>query len=399
MSLTFDPSCLETRRNPYPKLAALRRGDPVHWSDALQAWIVTRYVDVVAMTRDAALSAERLTPFFARLSDPERGRIAAVIANLSAWMVFRDPPVHGRLRMLAARAFTPGRIRHLKPRIEALFDGLLSEVDAKAFELVGDLAGPLPALVIMDLLGVPRADMPAIKHWSDELALFVGSAQATPDKYARAEAGAKALADYFRPLLVQRRVAPGGDLLSDMLKVAKGNGSSDDEVVATAVLLLFAGHETTTHLITNAVYHMVTAREPWQQLADDTSLAKGAVEEILRYDGPVMSMPRVVAEPFVLHGKQLLVDQRVFAMVNSANRDEKKFSQPDKFDLTRRGSRHIGFGHGIHTCLGAPLARLEGAVVLGALAKRLPDLDIAEDEPCWLDSMVFRGLRSLDVRS
>ncbi len=405
MTVYYDPTCPQTQADPYPVFSRLRKDDPVHWCEPLQAWLVTRYDDVVAMLRDEVFSAERLTPFFARLPGAERARLSAVMRYLSAWMVFRDPPQHTRLRALAARAFLPGRIRYLESRIEALLDDLLSRTDLARFELVETIAGPLPALVIMDMLGVPAADMPAIKQWSDDLALFVGSAQATAGKYERAEAGARALAAYFKPLLDERRRKPREDLLSEMLAAAKtdshskASGSTDDEVVASAVLLLFAGHETTTHLIANAVYHMVIQEQPWRELAADVTRAKHAVEEALRFESPVMSLPRVVSAPFEFHGRQLQAGQRVFAMVNSANRDENIFDVPDRFDLSRRHSRHIGFGYGLHTCLGAPLARLEGTVALRVLAGRLPHLEYGGGAPQWLDSMVFRGMQRLPLRA
>jgi cytochrome P450 len=379
----------------------MRDADPAHWSPVLKAWVLTRYDDVRRVCLDTAgMSSDRLRPFFATLPSAEAQRIADLMRYLTRWMVFRDPPEHTRLRRLAAKVFNVRSINALRPDIESITGYLLEALQGRReLDLIGDFAGPLPALVIMQMLGVPRTELPRLKRLSDEMALFIGSARDSPDKYGRAEAATTEMAALFRELIALRRRAPQPDLLTELVRVEDGSDRlTEDELVATCLLLLFAGHETTTHHIGNGLRALLRFPGELRKLRDDPGLAAAAVEELLRYDGPIGAQVRIVQAPQTLHGKPLQAGERVFLMMNAANRDPRAFPEPDRLDLRRSGVPHLTFGFGAHICLGFPLARLEGQIALPALLRRWRRMEIAAPRLEWLDSMVLRGTKSLPLR-
>jgi cytochrome P450 len=404
--LTIDFADAATNANPFPAFSRLRAEDPVHWSRTMKAWIVTRYDDVKALAmNNAEVSANRLAPFFAAAPDVRQSTYVNLMTYLGNWMVFRDPPDHTRLRRLFTKAFTSRSIDLLRPNIISLVDMLLDDMESKqnsgqVADWIADFAYALPATVIMDLLGVPRGDLKRVKVWSDEIALFIGTARSSPDKYNRAEAGARSMANYFRDILAQRAHEPRDDIISQMI-VARDETEvmTADEVIATCILLLFAGHETTSNLLGNGLYHSMRFRDQWQGLVDDFKLIEPAIEEWLRYDGPSGALARVVVDDVEFCGRLLKKGQRVFAFTNSANRDGAQFPDPDRFDCARKHNPHITFGHGIHFCLGAPLARLEAQIAVKLLAERFPKIQLASDgPPQWGDSLILRGIKSLPVK-
>lgn len=390
--------------DPFPIFARLRDEDPVHWSQAMKAWIVTRYDDVKRIAvANSDMSANRLAPFFATVPSDSRGGYANLITYLGNWMVFQDAPDHTRLRRLFTKAFTSRSVKALEPNIEQIVGLLLDEMDKKSrltgtVDWIADFAYPLPATVMMDLLGVPRDDLMRVKDWSDDIALFIGTARATADKYQRAEAGARAMADYFRGILVQRAADPRDDIISQLVS-EQNERLTDDEIIATCILLLFAGHETTTNLIGNGLYYTMKSPDQWARLKDDPALVEAAIEEWLRYDGPSGALARVIITDIAFGGKQLVAGQRLFAFVNAANRDPRQFANADRFDIGRTPNAHLTFGHGIHFCLGASLARLEGQIALRALIERFPNISLATaDAPPWKDSVILRGMETLPLR-
>lgn len=396
----YDPDDAAVRRDPFPLFDRLRDGDPIHWSPVLKSWVLTRYEDCRLALMSPSLSAERVRAFLARReSDP--ADLAALRAQMDRWMVFRDPPDHTRLRGLVNRAFTPQAVLARGPAIASLVDELLAPLaDRPRFDLIADFAEPLPAYVIMDMLGVPRADLRSVRRWSDELALFVGAARgAGGGRYDRAEEGAHRLAEFFRALVAERRARPRDDLTTALIRAREAGGTLDDEeIVASTVLLLFAGHETTTHLIGNGMLHMLRLEAPWRRLVAAPAEAETAVEECLRFDGPIGAIGRVVAAPIEIGRRRLAEGERVFALLNAGNRDPEAFPAADQFDIGRNPNRHLTFGFGIHFCLGAPLARLEGRIALQQLARHFPRLALDDgDGPDWVDSLVLRGLRRLPV--
>ena len=404
MTYVFDLGNPATKANPFPEFARLRIEDPVHWSPAMKAWIVTRYADVKQVAlNNRQISADRLTPFFKANPEYQRGSIESLVRYLNHWMVFRDPPDHTRLRRLFTKAFTPTAVENLRSNIEDIVAHLIDGMQAKAgrgepVDYIADFAYPLPASVIMDLLGVPRTDLERVKVWSDDIALFIGTAQVAGNKYLRAETGAKAMADYFRGLVEARAAAPTGDMISQLVLARDDRDAlSTDEIIGTAILLLFAGHETTTNLIGSGFFYSMKHHDEWERLVASPSVADQAVEEYLRYDGPSGALARVAAADTELGGKTIREGQRVFAFMNSANRDPEAFDDPERFDIGRPQSPHMTFGHGIHFCLGAPLARLEARIAAVRLAERLPNIRLTSGEPDWHDSLILRGVKSLPV--
>jgi cytochrome P450 len=404
MAYAFDLGNPATNANPFPEFARLRVEDPVHWSPAMKAWIVTRYADVrqVALN-NREISADRLTPFFKSNPDYRNGSLDSLARYLNHWMVFRDPPDHTRLRRLFNKAFTPTAVANLATNIEDIVAHLIDGMLAKArrgdpVDFIADFAYPLPASVIMDLLGVPRADLGQVKVWSDDIALFIGTAQVAGNKYLRAEEGAKAMSGYFRGLVEDRTREPRTDMISQLVLARDDRDAlSTDEIIGTAILLLFAGHETTTNLIGNGFLHSMRHRDQWDRLVADPTLATSAVEEYLRYDGPSGALARVAAADVGMAGRTIREGQRVFAFMNSANRDPEAFDDPDRFDIGRAQNPHMTFGHGIHFCLGAPLARLETEIAATRLGERLPHIRLHPGEPDWHDSLILRGVRKLPV--
>ncbi len=402
--LLVDFSDPQTNANPFPLFAQLRRLDPVHWSQPMKSWIVTRYADVKRITLDNSdLSADRLRPFFEAAPDQRRGYVG-LMTYLGHWMVFRDPPDHTRLRRLFNKAFTPRSVEALKPNIAEIVDLLLTGLEAKArhdghADWIADFAYPLPATVIMDLLGVPRTDLDRVKIWSDEIALFIGSARVSGDKYRRAEEGAVAMAGYFRTIVDQRTIDPQDDIISRLVAAHdEDEALTKDEIIATCILLLFAGHETTTNLLGNGLLHTLNFPDQWNRLKSEPSIVESAVEEWLRFDGPSGALARVAVEDVEIGGRLLKKGDRVYAFSNSANRDETQFDDPDALDLGRSPNPHLTFGHGIHFCLGAPLARMEAQIAAAMLIERFPNLNILPGFAAeWQDSLILRGIKSMPV--
>ena len=399
MGVHFDPKDPATIADPFPVLRRLQDEDPVHWCPALAGWIVTRYEDCRLVLNDSRFSAARLQPFFDHLSPEQRAKVGEIEASVGLWAVFQDPPDHTRLRRLLNRGFTSRAIERMVPRIAEIVDDLLDQAAERGtMDFIADFAYPLPASVVMDMLGVPLGDLDHFKVWSDNLALFVGSAQITPDKYDKAEQATREMGAYFRDLVAERRRRPRLDLISELIAAEEaGNALSEDELVASAVLLLFAGHETTTNMLGTGLLHLIQNPEQLARLRADPEYAETAVEEVLRFDGPIYAMVRVTNDAVVLHERTIAKGDRIFAMLNAANRDPRVFDDPDRFDIMREPNRQMAFGYGIHFCLGAPLARLEGRIALPRVLDRLGQITIATNHLEWSDSLVLRGLKRLPI--
>jgi len=400
LAIDYKPNDPAFLADPFPLYQRLRDEDPAHWSPRLKAWVLTRYDDVKRVCLDSTMSSDRLRPFFATLPPPEAAKVAELERYLTLWMVFRDPPEHTRLRRLAAKVFHVRSISALRPNVERLTRWLLESLaDRTELDFIADFAGPLPALVIMDMLGAPREELARLKRLSDEMALFIGSARDAAEKYQRASAATREMAEIFRELVRARRAAPRRDLLSELVALDDGGDRlSDDELVATCILLLFAGHETTTHHLANGLRALMHFPDQLQRLRGNPALAPAAVEELLRYDGPIGAQVRIVQEPHELHGKQLQPGERVFLLMNAANRDPRAYPDPDRLDLARNGVPHLTFGFGAHICLGFPLARLEGQIALPAVLARWRRIELAGAPLEWMDSMVLRGMKAMPLR-
>ncbi len=402
LQIDFRPDAQDFLADPFPMYRRLREEDPVHWSPRLKAWVLTRYDDVKRVLLDRDISSDRMRPFFATLPGEEAARIADVIRFLSTWMVFRDPPEHTRLRRLTSKVFNVPSMSAMRPRIEEISSWLFGRIgDRGEIDFIADYAGPLPALVIMAMLGVPRERLAMVKALSDDMALFIGSARAGPGKYDIAERATREMAIFFRELISSRRKKPELDLLSQLVALRdNGDRLTDDELVATCILLLFAGHETTTNHIANGLLALLRFPAELAALRADPSLAQHAVEELLRYDGPAGVQARVVTRAHELRGRRLKEGDRVFLMLSAANRDPEAYPDPDTLILRRDGPPHLAFGFGMHICLGFPLARLEGQIALPAVLARWKRIALAlpESRLEWLNSTVFRGMTAMPLR-
>jgi cytochrome P450 len=401
-AIDFRPDAPAFLADPFPIYRRLRAEDPVHWSPRLKSWVLTRYDDVRQVLLDREVSSDRMRPFFATLPGPEAARIGDIIRYLSTWMVFRDPPAHTRLRRLTSKVFNLQSMNAMRPTIEALVEWLFGRIGGRTeIDFIADFAGPLPALVIMAMLGVPKEELAKVKRMSDDMALFIGSSRMSPEKYDIAEKATQEMAGFFRELIQDRRQAARKDLLSELIHLQDDTDSlSEDELVATCILLLFAGHETTTNHIANAMLALLKFPGELSALRADPELAPRAVEELLRYDGPSGAQVRVVKVEQALRGKRLKPGDRVFLMLNAANRDPDAYEQPERLHLARGGPAHLTFGFGMHICLGFPLARLEGQIALPAALEHWQRIELAapENRIEWLNSMVFRGMTSLPLR-
>lgn len=402
-AIVYDPSNPAVMADPFPVYKQLRESDPVHWSPSLKSWIVTRYNDVRDLLLSDDLSVNRLIQFYNALPPADAALLKEIIHYLNLWLAFRDPPDHTRVRRIMRHAFTAKAIDEMRPRIVETTDHLLDRLEASEMneaDLIREYALQLPAFVIMDLLDVPRDMLDPFKEWSDDMAIFIGGARNAGDKYERAARGCQKMSDYFRTLIKERAANPKPGFLMDLINARDdGDRLSDDELIATCILILFAGHETTTNLIGNATLLLLRHPDQLAQLRANPDLIDSMIEEVLRFDGPTNALVRVVAQDHELHGRTLTAGQRVFVMVNSANRDARMFEDADRFDITRKQNRHLTFGQGIHLCLGSKLAREEGRIAVQRLFARFPNLALDPVQPPeWLDAMVPRGTRRLPVR-
>jgi pimeloyl-[acyl-carrier protein] synthase len=397
-TLAFNPFLPEVHEDPYPLYHQLRAADPVHRSP-LGFWVLTRHADVLAMLRDARMSRDPR-----RSERMELLRSSAEVDELlsseeaAPSMLFVDPPDHTRLRALVTKAFTPGAVERLRPRIEAIVAELLDRVgDAGEMDVVEDLAYPLPVTVICELFGVPERDRDRFRAWSRELVRLLDPLVPT-DSLERALRARQALRDYLRELIAERRAHPAGDLLTALIAAEdQGRQLSEPELVSMCVLLLVAGHETTVNLIANGTLALLRHPEARAGLQAGAELPGSAVEELLRYDSPVQFTSRHALADLEIGGRRVRAGETVIAVLGAANRDPAQFPDPDRLDLTRAPNRHVAFGGGIHFCLGAPLARVEARIAIGALLARLPGLELGPRPPVRRDTVTLRGLASLPV--
>jgi len=393
----FHPLRADVLLDPYPTHARLREEAPVLW-DRRFGWLVFGYEDVAASLKDARLSAHRPGPNdpIPRLLQPIAREVRELRCLQGRWLLCTDPPDHTRLRTLLGAVFSPRMVERMRPRIQGVVDGLLDRAHgAGEFDVIADFAYPLPATIIAELLGVPTVDLDLFKGWSDDLA---GSFTWAPDTMRRAHAAINELTAYVGGLVARQRQAPGDTLLGPLLQAqTEGVGLGDDELLAQGVMLLFAGHETTTGLIGNATLALLRHSDQLARLRAEPALIESAVEELLRFDSPTQATFRSVAADFELRGQHLRQGEHVLLMLGSANRDPVQFAEPDALDLGRRDNRHLAFSHGPHFCLGAALARLEGQIALAALVRRFPNLRLRETELRWRPNVFLRGLESLPV--
>ena len=376
---TIDWLSQEFLADPYPHYRSLRERDPVHLDEARNCWLITRYDDVVAMLRDdERFSAEQ---------------------PVGASMLVSNPPGHTRLRTLVSKAFTARTVSRLAPRVQEIVDGLLDGVAARGeMEAISEFAYPLPITVIAEMLGVEPERRDFFREASTKIAVALGPA--TDQRVeTRANEGRTQLVGYFEELIAKRKAEPREDLVSALVQAEdRGDFLGHGELLAMVLLLLVGGHETTVNLIGNGLLALLRNPDQLKLLRTEEGIEKRAVEELLRYDSPVQYTGRIAKEDIEIGGKRITAGQSVRAIFAAANRDAEVFEHPDELDLRREPCPHIAFGVGIHFCLGAALARLEGQIAISTLVRRFPGLRLAKERLRWRPAPVLRGLEALPVR-
>ena len=395
--VALNPFVPSFRRNPYLQYSRLRAEEPVHRSGALQAWVLTRYADCMAVLRDPATYSSDARQAGGQVGELIREQRAASPLGEARTLLTIDPPAHTRMRGIVNRAFTARRVAALRPRIEEIARDLLTSAPERGeFDLISTLARPLPVIVIAELLGVPSADRDRFARWSSAIAATTDlrSSQAA---IAAAREVTLELMDYFRGFVDQRRESPSSDLLSALAGAGEHEDLTTDEILAFAILLLVAGHETTTNLIGNGALALLGRPEVADRMRDDPSITPLVVEEMLRFDSPVQAVVRVAREETCIGGTAIERGALLLVMLGAANRDAEQFDRPDEFIEARASNRHLSFGLGPHFCLGAPLARLEAEIAFTTLLGCYSSIQAGGAAPDRGGTLLLRGLTRLPL--
>lgn len=389
----LDPEVLA---DPYPLYHQLRTYDPVHWDPFLHAWVVTRYADVVKVLHDC--SADR-TPTPEHLTAMGLSALNPIAQVMVKQMLFMDAPAHTRLRGLASQAFTPAKVERLRSHIEQIANKLIDTVlPTGDMDVIADFAGPLPAIVTAEMLGVPSSDSTQLKAWSADFAEMLGNFQHNPDRAKRVLRSVQEMTAYFKSSIRELRHHPQEGLIYSFLTAEiEGDRFTEEEIVANCIITMVGGQETTTNLIGNGILTLLRHPEEFRRLRADLSLVPSAVEELLRYESPSQHTARLAPYGFELGGKHIRKRDAVIAVIGAANRDPERFPDPDMLDITRTDNRHVAFGWGSHFCFGAPLARIEGQVAFSTLLRRVADLALKPLALVWRQNLGLRGLKALPV--
>jgi cytochrome P450 len=407
--LAIDLNSPQLKADPYPIFAHMRSEDPVHWTEFTgnwPGWLITRHADVEYVLRDPrfvkdprhALTQEQLLQQFPILKQADQKQSFEQAASFNRHLLGTDPPDHTRLRSLLSLSFTPRLIEQWRGRIQTITNALVDAVqDKEELDLIAALAFPLPIMVITEMLGIPAEDHTAFRAWSSGLTEGSGSLEDMRNRQVQVTE----FRAYLRTLINAKRNRLADDLLSLLIRNEEdGDKLSEDELIATVYLLIIAGHETTVNLISNGALALMTHPEQMALLRAHPQMLKSAVEEFLRFHAPLMTTtPRWASEDIELGGKLIRQGDYVVTLLASANHDPATFHNPDVLDITRQSNPHLAFGKGIHYCLGAPLARLEGEIAIGTLLQRIPDLRLAVDpnELVWRPGALIMGVRTLPV--
>jgi pimeloyl-[acyl-carrier protein] synthase len=416
----------EVRADPYPFYGQLRSLDPVHWDQEMGFWVLTSYADIASLYNDERFSrAQGLMRGFERLSETEREIAGPVYHSFSKTVFYADPPYHTHLRGLMNHAFTPRYVERLRTYIQQTVDQLLDDAQSRGeVDIVHDLAYPLPVMVIAELIGLPAGERAQFKQWSDDLFAILGTVRhKSPHLLERAAQSLAEMTAYIKDLARKRRENMGDDLLSILLSASSDDAAcpyphhkgahhsqgelvhdpatvaalTEEELVANISSLLSTGHETTTHLIGNGLLALMQYPSQMQLLREQPGLLDSTIDEILRYDAPVQITYRSALEDAEIGGKLIRKGDLVNSILGSANRDPERFADPDEFVITRNEGRHLGFGLGIHYCIGAPLVRLEAGIIFETILRRFPNLQLKTENLEWQEHPIFRGPKSLPV--
>ena len=400
---SWDPATPEFQADPHPVWSRLRAEAPIYprkLPDGRHTWIVTRHRDCVAVLRDPDCSAEKFpSEVLQRLAADPNAPFTVIARTVLGMMLVKDDPDHARLRGLVNKAFTPRVVSELRPRVQTIADELLDAAALRGdLDAIADLGMPLPIIVIAELLGVPLEDRAHLKRWSDKLVTFLDGT-IREKGLADAATACVEMRAYMDQVFESRRSAPRDDLISRLIAAREVEDRlSDDELFGTVVLILAAGHETTTNLIGNGLYTLLRHPVELARLRARPELIGPAVEELLRFEGPVALTSRNPKRDYELDGRRISKDDEISLVLAAANRDPGVFAEPDRLDLSRGENRHLSFGFGAHFCLGASLARLEGQIALGSIVARFPGMKLSSDSVVWKPGIVLRGLASLPIR-
>lgn len=390
----------EVVADPHTYYRQLRETEPVHWNERWKGWVLTGYKEVVDVLRDPDhFSSDRMGYLANELTPEEQEEIAPIFKVLKYWMVFRDPPGHTVLRMLLNKLFTPIAIERYRPMVRKIVRKTLDKVaDKGRMEMVRDFAYEVPMSVILELIGAPDLDRDKIKEWSEAIGVFFFIKADEPRRREIACEGITALVNYIEPLIAHRREHPGIDLISLLISAEESGQITYNDVLATCVLLIFGGHETTMNLITNGTLALMNHPDQWDLLCKNPGLLKKGAEELLRYDGSVKTTVRWAKQDIMVGDKLVKKGDRLLIGLSAANRDPAQFPDPDRLDVTRDPNLHVAFAHGIHVCLGASLARMEAEEAFAGLTKRITcPVQVKDAYLNYYPSVIHRALKNLPV--
>ena len=392
----------EAISDPQTFFGRLRDTQPIFWDELHRSWIITSHRHISTILRDERISSDRINPFIHRkLSGPGVDPLMRQAFDiLAGWLVFQDDPGHARLRVLVNKAFTAKSVSLLRERCEQLCDELLDCVPhGKEFDILEKVLAVIPSVIIAERLGVPVEDRQRFESWTRKVAPLVSGGLDDPRRYEGVAEGMDELVRYFRGLMERYTREPADNLITDLLRARESDDSlSEGEILATCTLVLFGGHETTANLMANAMVALLRNPDQWKALSEGAVDASNAIEELLRFDGPGKALTRVVKESFTYEGFEFEAGDRVFLILAAANRDPEVFEDPDALKLNRDvGRRHIAFGHGVHFCMGAPLARLEATIVIPRIVRKFPNMKLSSKPIDWIPVLLTRGQHTLHV--
>ena len=392
----------EVHQDPYPTYARLHEDGPLHYIDVGSKWAVWSLVghaDCAAIAKDPRLSAKRAKQMLLSLPISRQSEFSELARMLGLWLIFMDPPEHTRLRKLLNKGFSAAAVEGLRPQVEAIVDQMLAPLQhGSEIDLLREFANPMPVRIILEMLGIPHELKDTFVDWSRAIAVFRGNPNRTVDEARAAQDALIELTEFFRRTVAERRRNKGSDLISLLIDIEEeGEVLTEEELYAQCIALLFAGHETTRNLIGNGMYTLLRNPQQTAELRERPEMIRSAVEELLRYESPVQFTARVLKEDMEICGQEIRKGWTVLCMLGAANRDPKQFKEPDQLDLKRLNNQHLAFSAGLHFCIGAQLARLEGQVALMNLVQRFPQMKLAGPRPEWVSTFGFRGLKSLSV--
>jgi cytochrome P450 len=392
----------EILQDPYPTYTRLLEEGPLHYVNVgaqWAVWSVFAHAECSMLAKDPRLSAKRAQQMLLPLPLSRQAEFSELARMFGLWLIFMDPPEHTRLRKLLNKGFSPAAVEALRPKVEEIVERMLEPLEEGAeVELMHEFANPMPVRIISELLGVPQVLHDRFVNWSRAVALFRGSPNPTVEQARGAQDALLALTDFFRETVAERKRHKGDDLISLLIDIEEeGEVLTEEELYAQCIALLFAGHETTRNLIGNGMYTLLQHPEETAELREKPEMIRTAVEELLRYESPVQFTARVLKEDIEICGQRIPKKWSILCMLGAANRDPKRFKEPNKLDLKRLNNQHLAFSAGPHACIGGQLARLEGQIAILNLVQRFPKMKLTGPRPEWASTFGFRGLKSLSV--